>query len=87
MNFELRIGDAAEISARRVRKQKTDRQDAQLILRLIIQFQVEIFIQQAPLNYSQLQEHHRRSQKIRSLGEELDRIGTLRVVERFRKAS
>ena len=29
------IGDAAEIRAKRVRKQKTDRQDAQLILRLL----------------------------------------------------
>jgi transposase len=32
----LWIGDAAEISAKRVRKQKTDRQDAQLILRLML---------------------------------------------------
>jgi transposase len=36
MQCELWIGDAAEISARRVRKQKTDRQDAQLILRLML---------------------------------------------------
>jgi hypothetical protein len=33
---ESQIGDAAEISAKRVRKQKTDRQDAQLILRLLL---------------------------------------------------
>jgi transposase len=32
--FELWIGDAAEIRTKRVRKQKTDRQDAQLILLL-----------------------------------------------------
>ena len=32
LQFELWIGDAAEIRTRRVRKQKTDRQDAQLIL-------------------------------------------------------
>jgi transposase len=32
LQFELWIGDAAEINAKRVRKQKTDRQDAQLIL-------------------------------------------------------
>ena len=32
LNFELWMGDAAEIRAKRVRKQKTDRQDAQLIL-------------------------------------------------------
>jgi hypothetical protein len=32
LHFELWIGDAAEIRTKRVRKQKTDRQDAQLIL-------------------------------------------------------
>ncbi|MGO9270265.1 MAG: IS110 family transposase [Terriglobia bacterium] len=37
LNFELWIGDAAEIRAKRVRKQKTDRQDAQLILRLLLE--------------------------------------------------
>src|ERR1700675_1556228 len=31
LQFELWIGDAAEIRSKRVRKQKTDRQDAQLI--------------------------------------------------------
>ena len=36
LQFELWIGDAAEISAKRVRKQKTDRPDAQLILRLVL---------------------------------------------------
>jgi len=36
LQFELWIGDAAEISAKRVRKQKTDRQDAQLILKLML---------------------------------------------------
>src|ERR1017187_1089887 len=36
LQFELWIGDAAEIRTRRVRKQKTDRQDAQLILRLMM---------------------------------------------------
>ena len=30
LNFELWIGDAAEIRTKRVRKQKTDRQDAEL---------------------------------------------------------
>jgi transposase len=34
LQFELWIGDAAEIRTKRVRKQKTDRQDAQLLLRL-----------------------------------------------------
>ena len=37
LQFELWIGDAAEIRAKRVRKQKTDRQDAQLILRLLME--------------------------------------------------
>jgi transposase len=37
LQFELWIGDAAEIRAKRVRKQKTDRQDAQLLLRLLVE--------------------------------------------------
>jgi transposase len=36
LQIELWIGDAAEIRTRRVRKQKTDRQDAQLILKLML---------------------------------------------------
>ena len=36
LQYELWIGDAAAIRAKRVRKQKTDRQDAQLILRLML---------------------------------------------------
>jgi transposase len=34
LNFELWMGDAAEVRTRRIRKQKTDRQDAQLILKI-----------------------------------------------------
>src|ERR1700751_2208994 len=34
LGIELWIGDAAEIRTNRVRKQKTDRQDAQIILKL-----------------------------------------------------
>ena len=37
LQFELWIGDAAEIRTKRVRKQKTDRQDTQLILRLMME--------------------------------------------------
>jgi len=37
LQFELWIGDAAEICSKRVRKQKTDRQDAQLILQLLLE--------------------------------------------------
>jgi transposase len=37
LQFEFWIGDAAEIRTKRVRKQETDRQDAQLILRLLLE--------------------------------------------------
>ena len=37
MQSELWIGDAAEIRTKRVRKQKTDRRDARLRLRLMIE--------------------------------------------------
>jgi transposase len=37
VQFELWLGDAAEIRTKRVRRQKTDRQDAQLILRLLME--------------------------------------------------
>jgi len=37
LRFELNIGDAAEIRSKRVRKQKTDRQDARLILQLLME--------------------------------------------------
>ena len=37
LQFELWIGDAAGIRTRRVRKQKTDRQDARLILQLLLE--------------------------------------------------
>jgi transposase len=36
LNFELWMGDAAKIAAKRVRKQKTDRLDAQHILTLMV---------------------------------------------------
>jgi transposase len=37
LHFELWMGDAAEIRTKRIRKQKTDRQDAQLLLRLLLE--------------------------------------------------
>ena len=37
LQFELWIGNAAEIRTKRVRKQKTDRQDAELLLRLMLE--------------------------------------------------
>lgn len=37
LGFEVWIGDPAEIKTRRVKKQKTDRQDAELLLRLMLE--------------------------------------------------
>src|SRR5260221_6256824 len=37
LQFDLWIGDAAVIRTKRVRKQKTDRQEAQLILQLMVE--------------------------------------------------
>jgi transposase len=37
LNLELWIGDAAEVQTKRVRKQKTDREDARLLLRLLME--------------------------------------------------
>jgi len=37
LSFELWIGDPAEIKTKRVRKQKTDRQDSQLLLKLLLE--------------------------------------------------
>ncbi|MBA0087788.1 MAG: IS110 family transposase [Acidobacteria bacterium Pan2503] len=37
LQFELWIGDVVQIRSKRVRKQKTDRQDAQLLLRLLME--------------------------------------------------
>jgi transposase len=37
LDIELWIGDAAEIKTKRVRKQKTDRNDAQLLLKLLLE--------------------------------------------------
>ena len=37
LSIEVWIGDAAEIKTKRVRKQKTDRQDAQLLLKLMLE--------------------------------------------------
>jgi transposase len=37
LKFELWIGNAVEIKAARVRKQKTDRQDALLLFKLLVQ--------------------------------------------------
>src|SRR5580692_8571691 len=36
LGIEMWMGDAAKIKTKRVRKQKTDRQDAQLLLKLLL---------------------------------------------------
>jgi hypothetical protein len=48
----------------------------------LIDFQIQTFTQPGPLTSSQLDDHHYRSKKIRTLYEELDRIGSRSVVER-----
>src|SRR5215831_9100247 len=37
LDFEVWIGDAAETKTRRAKKQRTDRQDAQLLLKLLLE--------------------------------------------------
>ena len=47
----------------------------------LIDFQIETFAQPTPITSSQLHEYHSRSQKLRTLCQELDRIGTRSVVD------
>jgi hypothetical protein len=57
-------------------------------LRVLIEVQVETFGQPAPLTSSELREFHDRSEKIKMLCEELNRIGTMDILEgRFGRAS
>jgi hypothetical protein len=57
-------------------------------VRLLIDVQIETFRQPASITSSQLREYHDRSEKIRILCQELDRIGTSSVMERrLEKAS
>jgi hypothetical protein len=51
-------------------------------VRLLIDGQIETFAQPMPLTSSQLSEDHYRSEKLRMLRQELDRIGTRSVLER-----
>jgi hypothetical protein len=50
-------------------------------VRLLINVQIETFGQPAPLTDSQLHEYHYRSEKLKMLCQELDRIGTRSVIE------
>jgi hypothetical protein len=51
-------------------------------VRVLIDAQIETFGQPAPLTPSQLREFQDRSEKIRMLCQELNRIGTRSVMER-----
>ncbi len=51
-------------------------------VRLLIDVQIQTFGQPAPLTSAQLREYHYRSEKLKRLLEELDRIGSRSVVER-----
>ena len=52
---------------------------------VLIDAQIETFGHRAPLTPSQLQEFHCRFEKISTLCQELDRIGTRSVIERHLK--
>ena len=51
-------------------------------VRLLIDVQIETFGQPAPLTFSQLRDFHYRSEKIGTLCQELNRIGTKNLMER-----
>jgi hypothetical protein len=57
-------------------------------VRLLIDVQIETFGQPTPLTNSQLLDYHYRSEKLKRLCQELDRIGEMAILEdRFGKAS
>jgi hypothetical protein len=56
-------------------------------LHQLIEFQIETFGQPAPLTSSQLCDQHNRWEKIRTLCQELDRIGTRSVMEQLGRVS
>src|SRR5213075_2165847 len=67
LQFELWIGDAAEIRTKRVRKQKTDRQDAQLLLRLMVEDRFpRIWVPEANRDLRQLLWHRHRLVQMRT---------------------
>src|ERR1019366_1772064 len=53
----------------------------------LIGSQIETFGQPTPLTSSQLDDFHDRSEKIRALCEELNRLGTRSVMDRHHRAS
>jgi hypothetical protein len=57
-------------------------------VRLLIDIQIETFRQPTPLTHSQLREYHYRSEKLKMLCHELNRIGARNVLEqRMERAS
>jgi hypothetical protein len=57
-------------------------------VRKLIQTQIETFGQRSPLTSSELREYHSRAEKLKRLGQELDRMGTMAALaEKFRQAS
>jgi len=57
-------------------------------MRELIHEQIARFGQAAPLTSSELEDCHDRAARIRLLGDELDRVGRMRILERqFRRAS
>lgn len=51
-------------------------------VRVLVDVQIETFRQPAPITSSQLREYHCRFEKISTLYQELDRIGTRSVIAR-----
>ena len=57
-------------------------------IRELIHVQIEIFGRPAPLTSFELEECRRRTERIKLLGQELDRVGRMTVLEeRLRRAS
>jgi hypothetical protein len=54
-------------------------------LHVLIDVQIETFRKPTPLTSSQLRKFHRRSEKLKMLCQELDRIGTRSVIEVIEK--
>jgi len=57
-------------------------------VRELIKTQIEAFRRPASLSSSELNDHHSRARKIKQLGQELDRLTSIAILEeRFKKAS
>ena len=56
-------------------------------VRELIEVQIEAFGQPSCLTSSELTECHHRAERIKQLGQELDRIGGAAILERFGRAA